>query len=426
MILTEQDIRNMVTNSVTRILEGIDELQNKAFNRKNATEGLKKIWAVIDQKQKELQDMVFGKLGEQLDALTIEKSKLMGDENLEVPHTICTAGNAKLPENVLIVNMSSSLMCPSFYLGLCKIKGGACYAQRAENQYTNTVLPHRFKTDLMHTQMLKQYEKGNKAPMKKYFSIIELYIQLANKYSTDECKKIILDLEYKKGRPLSKVEKEIIMFEHSKNKITDVRLNETGDFHCQLAVELWAKFAQKIKKKYGINTHAYTARHLDFTDASKHINMNYSHDGEYANEINPPRFFLAVSDSKYDNLPNVKLKGYGQPILKKYKDAYYYKCPCSETDSKCEKCGVCFSPNNTGKEYTIFVKVHGLKNATGLKSAFTNNEIKPVMDMYKNSGWATDKEAKISNRKTTKDRLDTFTQNIERLRKNDKKNKSEE
>ena len=315
-------------------------------------------------------------------------------------------------------------MCPSFYLGLCRIKGGACYAQRAENQYNNTVLPQRFQTDLMHTQMLRQYEQGNKTPMKKYFNIIELYINLANKYATNECKKVIADLEFKRGRPLNKAEKDIIIFEHSKNRITDVRLNETGDFHCQIAVNLWADFAKKIKKKYGINTHAYTARDLDFTNASKSINMNYSHNGEYASEVNPPRFFVAVSDSKFDKLPNVKLKGYGQPILKKYNNEYYYKCPCSEKESKCDRCGVCFNANNTGKEYTIYVKYHGQKNAKGLKAAFTSGEIKPVMDMYRDSGWATDKEAKISKRKTTKDRLDTFSQNVERLRAADAKNKN--
>ena len=28
-----------------------------------------------------------------------------------------------------------------------------------KNQYTNNVLPQRFQTDLMHTQMLRQYQK---------------------------------------------------------------------------------------------------------------------------------------------------------------------------------------------------------------------------------------------------------------------------
>ena len=100
--------------------------------------------------------------------------------------------------------------------------------------------------------------------MRLYFRIVELYIQLANKYATDKCNQVIRDLEKKRRKPLTPVEKNIIMYEHSKNKITDVRLNETGDFHCQLAVNLWSKFAKKIKNKYGIDTHAYTARNLDF------------------------------------------------------------------------------------------------------------------------------------------------------------------
>lgn len=423
MILNEQDIKRMVTKSITRILEGVDEEANPAFNRTTSDAGMKRIWAVIDQKQKELQDMVFGKLGEQLDALTIEKAKLMGDEHLKVPRNICTAGNDKLPAGVLIVNMSSSLMCPSFYLGLCNIKGGACYAQRDENQYTNTVLPQRFQTDLMHTQMLKQYENGNKAPIKKYFNIIELYINLANKYATNICKQKIAELEFKKGRPLNKDEREIINLEHSKNRITDVRLNETGDFHCQIAVDLWANFAAKIKRKYNISTHAYTARHLDFTDASKNINMNYSHAGDYASETNPPRYFKVVEDEKYNNLPDVELKKYGEPILQKDGNIYYYKCPCSDKETKCDKCGVCFSPNNTGKEYVIYATYHGQKNAKGLKAAFTSGEIKPIMDMYKDSNWSTDKENRISDMETSRDKLDKFSQNVERLRAADAKKK---
>jgi hypothetical protein len=113
----------------------------------------------------------------------------MGDEYLSVPEVVCRAGNDKLPENVLIINMSSSLMCPSFYLGLCTIRKGACYAQRAENQYTKNVLPQRWKTDLMHTQMLQQYENGNKEPMKVYFRLIEKYIQLGNAYAVNSYKK---------------------------------------------------------------------------------------------------------------------------------------------------------------------------------------------------------------------------------------------
>ena len=403
------------------LLEGLEEADNPAFDRGNATEGMKKIWELIDKKQKRLQSMVFGKLEDKLDDLTLEKSKLLGAEHLKIPHTICRAGNSKLPEGVLIINMSSSLMCPSFYLGLCKIKDGACYAQRAENQYTTTVMPNRFQTDLMHTQMLKQYQSGNKNPMKEYFRIVELYIQLANKYATDECVKAIKNAEIQLRRKLTKEEKEFIKITNSKNRITDVRLNETGDFHCQLAVDLWANFAKKIKRKYGIDTHAYTARNLDFSKASNYISMNYSHDGEYENENNKPRYFQAVSDVFYTKLPDTSLDENYQPILKTHTKPdgtmiRYYKCPCGDNESACDRCGVCFKPNATNEEYIIYVKLH-VKNASGLKSAFKQDEIKPIVNMWKQSGWATNDEYNVSTQPHIKDKFNIFDKNIDRLRK---------
>ena len=410
----------------TYIINNLFEDDNPAFSRSNAKKynGVSELWELIDKKQKELHNAVFGELGDKLDSLTIEKSKLMGKQYLSIPNVMCHAGNQKLPENVLIINMSSSLMCPSFYLGLCRITNGACYAQRAENQYTTSVMPQRFQTDLMHTQMLTQYQKGNKDPMRQYFRLIELYIQLANKYATEECRNIISNTESKLRRKLTKEEKDFVTMINSKNKITDVRLNETGDFHCQLAVNLWAKFAKKIKRKYGIDTHAYTARNLDFSKASNYINMNYSHEGEYDNENVKPRFFRAVKDAYYNNLPETGIDENFQPILgTNEKGEKYYKCPCGQDESACDKCGVCFKKNTTGCEYTIFVKYHGLKNASGLKSAYTQNEIKPIVDMYKQNGWTTEKEAEKSDSNQTKEKLDIFSKNVERLRNADKKKK---
>ena len=144
-------------------LEQITEEANPAYNRSNnSAANVKAIWAAIDKKQKELYDYVFGALSGKIYDITEEKARVMSqsfgtDYNfIQIPKTICSAGNDKLPPNVLIINMSSSLMCPSYYLGTCTIKNCACYAQRAENQYSSTdsesVLTNRWKTDLMHTQ----------------------------------------------------------------------------------------------------------------------------------------------------------------------------------------------------------------------------------------------------------------------------------
>ena len=98
----------------------IYEEDNPAYDRRNANgDNVKALWNVIDKKQEELQNLIFGQLSNGLDDITREKAKAMGSDFLQVPKTICNAGNKKLPSSVLIINMSSSLMCPSYYLGIC-------------------------------------------------------------------------------------------------------------------------------------------------------------------------------------------------------------------------------------------------------------------------------------------------------------------
>lgn len=374
----------------------INEAENVAYNRKNANEAnLKAIWAAIDRKQKILQDEVFGSLSEKIYDITIEKAKSMGEEFMEVPHNICNAGNDKLPSSVLIINMSSSLMCPSYYLGICTITNGACYAQRAENQYSSrkqsSVLSTRWKTDLMHTQMLQQYQNGNKKPMKDYFNLIETYIQLGNAYAENLYKKELKRMQMKLGRELTEDEKNFLRVQQSENKITDVRINETGDFQCQLAVDLWSKFASKIKKKYGINTHAYTARNLDFSKATDNMAINPSHEGINLGGTQP-RMFKAVGDRFYKSLQGGDQVENRQPILGMVNGKYFYKCPCSMGETHCDMCGVCFAKNLTGKPYTIYVKYHGLIAANGFKNLFKKDEIEGVIEKLHKYGWITDQE----------------------------------
>lgn len=420
---------NLIKRVLRESLEQITEEANPAYSRGNSSAAnVKAIWAAIDRKQKELYDYVFGSLSGKIYDITEEKARVMSqsfgkDYNfIQIPNTICSAGNDKLPPNVLIINMSSSLMCPSYYLGTCTIKNCACYAQRAENQYSGTdsesVLTNRWKTDLMHTQMLQQYEHGNKTPMKKFFGLVETYIQLGNACAKNILKNAVQTLERKLRRSLTDVELNLLKAEHENYRITDVRLNETGDFHCQLAVRLWNKFALKIKKKYGINTHAYTARHLDFSDVSQNITINASNNGvQLGNEVKR-RYFRAVSQEAYDRIPTIEITNEGQPILnKKYNDVWYYKCPCGQGDTKCDLCGVCFNPNLTGKEYTIFVEYHGLKNAKGFKHLFTQQEIKGVMDKLKQNGWVTDDEFKQYRSKAQTQKLKDTSQHVISQRK---------
>ena len=416
---------NITANQYNNLI--ISEAENFAYNRNNANEpNLKAIWSAIDRKQKILQDEVFGELSEKIYDITVEKAKSMGEEFMEVPKNICSAGNDKLPSSVLIINMSSSLMCPSYYLGICTITNGACYAQRAENQYSakdkSSVLTNRWKTDLMHTQMLQQYQHGNKKPMKDYFNLIETYIQLGNAYSENLYKKEYQKMQMRLGRELTPEEKNFLRIQQSENKITDIRLNETGDFQCQLAVNLWGKFADKIKKKYGINTHAYTARNLDFSNVSKSIAINPSHEGINLGDAKP-RMFKAVGDKFYNRLEGGDKVENRQPVLGVVNGKYFYKCPCSRGETHCDMCGVCFDKNKTGKPYTIYVKYHGLVAANGFKNLFKKDEVEKVIEKLHENGWITEKEYQSYISPKNQNFLDSISKKIDKQRKQKKAKK---
>lgn len=416
---------NITANQYNNLI--ISEAENFAYNRNNANEpNLKAIWHAIDRKQKILQDEVFGELSEKIYDITVEKAKSMGEEFMEVPKNICSAGNDKLPSSVLIINMSSSLMCPSYYLGICTITNGACYAQRAENQYSakdkSSVLTNRWKTDLMHTQMLQQYQHGNKKPMKDYFNLIETYIQLGNAYSENLYKKEYQKMQMRLGRELTPEEKNFLRIQQSENKITDIRLNETGDFQCQLAVNLWGKFADKIKKKYGINTHAYTARNLDFSNVSKSIAINPSHEGINLGDAKP-RMFKAVGDKFYNSLEGGDKVENRQPVLGVVNGKYFYKCPCSRGETHCDMCGVCFDKNKTGKPYTIYVKYHGLVAANGFKNLFKKDEVEKVIEKLHENGWITEKEYQSYISPKNQNFLDSISKKIDKQRKQKKAKK---
>ena len=413
---------NITTNQYNNLI--ISEAENVAYNRNNANEpNLKAIWGAIDRKQKILQNEVFGELSEKIYDITVEKAKSMGEEFMEVPKNICNAGNDKLPSSVLIINMSSSLMCPSYYLGICTITNGACYAQRAENQYSakdkSSVLTNRWKTDLMHTQMLQQYQHGNKKPMKDYFNLIETYIQLGNAYSENLYKKEYQKMQMRLGRELTPEEKNFLRIQQSENKITDIRINETGDFQCQLAVNLWGKFADKIKKKYGINTHAYTARNLDFSNVSKSMAINPSHEGINLGNAEP-RMFKAVGDKFYDNLEGGDQVKNRQPVLGMVNGKYFYKCPCSRGETHCDMCGVCFDKNKTGKPYTIYVKYHGLVAANGFKNLFKKDEVENVIEKLHENGWITEEEYQSYISPKNQNFLDSISKKIDKQRKQKK------
>ena len=426
-LISETVRKNLLEFKVRNI---ISEENNPAYNRMNRgdSESLARLWDVIEKKQADLQKEVFGDLSNGILDIANEKAKAMGREYLHVPYTVCRAGNKKLPPSVLIINMSSSLMCPSYYFGLCTIKNGACYAQNDENQHSAkkedsnpskkkmvSVLQNRWETDLMHTQMLQQYQQGNKKPMNDYFKLVETYIQLGNAYAAWLTRKAVEDTEYREGRSLSEEEKKLIRSVYNKYKITDVRLNETGDFHCQLAVDLWANFAEKIKKRYSINMHTYTARNLDFSRASQVMAVNASHSNINVGNSNE-RKFMAVEEDYYNSLVGGDRVKNRQPILGFNGNVYFYKCPCEQNKTQCNRCGVCFEQNKTGKPYTIFVKYHARNDADGLKNLFKKGEIEGTIEKLHQNGWVTDDEYQTYSSDRHQDFLNKLDKKIDNQR----------
>ena len=217
------------------------------------------------------------------------------------------------------------------------------------------------------------------------------------------------------GRELTDEESNFLRIQQSENKITDVRINETGDFQCQLAVNLWAKFADKIKRKYGINTHAYTARNLDFSQASKSMAINPSHEGINLGNTQP-RMFKAVGNKFYNSLQGGDQVKDRQPILGEANGKFFYKCPCSRGETHCNQCGVCFAKNQTGKPYTIYVKYHGLVAANGFKNLFKKDEVEGVIEKLYQNGWITEEEYQSYISPQNQNKLDKVSANIQKQR----------
>ena len=186
---------NITEEQLHKIL--LKEETNPYYDRKSSRSqtNLKKIWELIDQKQEDLQQTLFG-INKDIDDLTKAKAKLYGlkRNDLQIPIKLVNVGNKKLPKNVLYINLTSALACPSYYLGTCLISQGNCYAQRDENQYDNTRIKNT-EYDIMTTELLRRYEKGDKEPMKKFFRLIELYLQIGNAAAKNVFKRNLKVLE---------------------------------------------------------------------------------------------------------------------------------------------------------------------------------------------------------------------------------------
>ena len=259
------------------------------------------------------------------------KNPELGQHNAEVSPevkgSVFPFGNVKLSDQVLIVNMTSALHCPS--AAFCPIGKHSCYAFNDERR-RESYWQRNARNEIMFDQA-----RENPAKWKYIFWFIRKYIEKS--------------------------------FE-SGHVIKYLRLNEAGDFKTAEDIKRFDEFAAEIKRDFGIETHAYTAN-KSLADAISNVkNMNINASIPDIQGDNVFRHFYGVLDSVINKLPDTPLKDIATPMLgedKKY--GLYYKCPCDiAAGSKCYNCQVCWlakpgiGPNGEEvKHFNVLCAIHG-------------------------------------------------------------------
>ena len=208
-------------------------------------------------------------------------------------------GNKKLPEDTLIVNLTSAFNCPSKEAGECKW-GSTCYAYSGEGR--ETVLRRN----------LRNQEFLGMLSTRDILELVETYIESA---------------------PI---------------RIRYIRIHEGGDFKDQGVVDFCDKLAGHLKAKYGIKTTAYTHRNLDYSGLENMIVNASSYDIKSGD-----RYFVCVSKKDWDKLPEgLHFDGQDIPMYsaedKRVKiDTTHgtYKCYCD-----CRKCRFCYQTKEDNGE----------------------------------------------------------------------------
>ena len=337
VILTEQQFKEYIKHLVTE--QKMHELIMEAISASLTQNEMPKDFKQMNQymfgdKSKEELDRIHHDFTEHgfsynNDADHPEKGKHKADITPEVKGNVFPFGNVKLSNQVLIINMTSALRCPS--AKYCPISKDVCYAfndERRRENYWNRNARNEIMFDMA---------RENPAKWPYIFWFIRRYIETARDNG--------LNVKY-------------------------VRLNEAGDFKTPEDILRFDKFAGELKKDYGIITHAYTCN-VDLVDAIrrvKNMNINASHPDITGAKV--LRHFYGVKEEILDKLPDTPLKNIATPILQEdEKWGAYYKCPCDIAEgSKCYNCQVCWlaKPGVTqdGRkipQFNVLCAIHGAK-----------------------------------------------------------------
>lgn len=203
---------------------------------------------------------------------------------LELKGKSFSFGNMKVPEDVMIINLTSAVNCPAAKAGECPFTE-VCYARMEESgPMANLQLRN------LRNQHMYKYLSG-----KEILKLIETYIEQA---------------------PV---------------RIRYIRISEDGDFPDQDTLNFCDKLAGHIKAKYGIQTAAYTHRQLDYSGV-KNIIINAS---DYRIQ-NATRYFICTDRESWANLPEGMSDGSTNPGGVDTSNGVF-KCHCD-----CRKCYFCY------------------------------------------------------------------------------------
>ena len=249
----------------------------------------------------------------------------------KVKGSVFPFGNVKLSDQVLIINLTSALHCPS--AKFCPIGKNVCYAFGDEKR-REAYWQRNARNEIMFDMA-----RENPAKWKYIFWFIRKYI-----------------------------EKTL----NSGHIIKHLSLNEAGDFKTPEDIRRFDEFAAELKRDYDIDTHAYTANKnlIDAISQVKNININASIPDIQGEKV--LRHFYGVQDEILAQLPDTPLRDIATPELQEGgRWGLYYKCPCDiAAGAKCYNCQVCWlakpgiAPNGElVPQFNVLCKIHGVSKS---------------------------------------------------------------
>ena len=257
------------------------------------------------------------------------KKDLKNGLPLELKGKSFSYGNRKIPEDIMVINLTSAWDCPTTK-DECPFKG-VCYAREQEG---NAHIGKNLQLRNLRNQHMYKYLSG-----KEILKLIETYIEQA---------------------PV---------------RIRYIRISEEGDFPDQDTLEFCDKLAGHIKAKYGIQAAAYTHRQLDYSKV-KNIIINAS---DYRIK-NATRYFICTDKKSWAELPDGMSNGETNPGGIDTSNGVF-KCDCN-----CRKCYFCYRTKEENGEpegpITVVEELRGteedVNNALNLKN---NVEAKAQLDI---------------------------------------------